>query len=184
MSIDAEKGYNSYLPLRDTFRKQNVSQAMALAQADTLWPREGIVEFHNVHVRYRPNLPPVLKNLDFSVKPCEKIGIVGRTGAGKSTITLCLLRVLELLEGNIIIDGLDIARMSLGELRSKITIILQDPSLYEGTLRENVDPLLEHKDEEILDTLLKCNLKQLLDSRKGLDTEISDSGENLSVGEK
>ena len=83
----------------------------------------------------------VLKGLSFMVEKNEKVGIVGRTGAGKSTITLCILRVLELCAGEILIDGFNIAKLSLQELRSKITIILQDPSLYEGTLRENVDPL-------------------------------------------
>lgn len=88
------------------------------------WPHEGVIEFKNVHAKYRQNLDTVLKGIDITINKNEKIGVVGRTGAGKSTITLCLLRILELYEGEIIIDGVDISKLSLDELRSKITTIL------------------------------------------------------------
>jgi ABC-type multidrug transport system fused ATPase/permease subunit len=92
--------------------------------ASASWPSLGVVEFHEVHAKYRENLPTVLNGVTFSVKAGEKIGVVGRTGAGKSSLTLCLLRILELCGGKILIDGVDISALSLEELRSAITIIL------------------------------------------------------------
>lgn len=94
------------------------------------WPQYGVVVFRNVEARYRDNLDTVLKDISFTIKSKEKIGVVGRTGSGKSTITLCMLRVLELFKGQIVIDGVDISLLSLEELRSKITIILQDSQLF------------------------------------------------------
>ncbi len=100
-----------------------------------LWPNKGRIEFVNLYLKYRQNLPCVLNGINAIINPGEKIGIVGRTGAGKSTITLALLRILEAFEGKILVDGIDIAKIRLDELRSKITIIMQDSSLFDGSIR-------------------------------------------------
>ncbi|KRX07923.1 P-loop containing nucleoside triphosphate hydrolase [Pseudocohnilembus persalinus] len=182
LEIESEQGYRKLLTVRD----QYVNQNLALPKNEQLkkWPHEGVIEFKDVHVKYRKNLDTVLKGVSLTINQTEKVGIVGRTGAGKSTITLCLLRVLELYKGQIIIDGQDISKLSLDELRSKITIILQDPQLFEGKLRQNIDPLNLNSDQEIEETLRKCNLEKIFTERDGLDTHISENGGNLSVGEK
>jgi len=113
------------------------------------WPSKGEIEFKNYSVRYRPDTDMVLKNISFSVEGGQKIGIVGRTGSGKSTICLSLFRILEATEGKILIDGIDITQIGLHRLRSKLTIIPQDPSLVKGTLRYNIDPLSLNNDEQI-----------------------------------
>lgn len=104
------------------------------------WPEQGQLDFVNVSLRYRPSTAIVLKQLTFSVKPREKIGIIGRTGAGKSTIGLALSRIIELFTGSIKIDGVDISQVPLKVLRSKVTVIPQQPILFSGTLRFNLDP--------------------------------------------
>jgi len=113
------------------------------------WPSKGEIEFQNYSVKYRPDTDMVLKNISFSVEGGQKIGIVGRTGSGKSTICLSLFRILEATEGKILIDGIDINHIGLHRLRSKLTIIPQDPSLVKGTLRYNIDPLNLNTDQQI-----------------------------------
>jgi len=113
------------------------------------WPSEGKIEFKDYSVRYRPDTDLVLKDINVSIKGNEKIGIVGRTGSGKSTICLSLFRLLEPSEGQIFIDGIDITKIGLRFLREKITIIPQDPNLVNGTLRYNIDPLKLRSDQEI-----------------------------------
>ncbi|KRX07926.1 P-loop containing nucleoside triphosphate hydrolase [Pseudocohnilembus persalinus] len=183
LSIESEKGFKEFLDKRPELIKQKQPLHNKIPELEN-WPQNGVVEFRDVYVRYRENLETVLNGLSFKVESNQKIGIVGRTGAGKSTITLCILRILELLKGQIIIDGQDISLLSLDELRSKITIILQDPSLFQGTLRKNLDPLGELSDLQLIDTMNKCNLGRFLQEREGLDTQIQDGGGNLSVGEK
>ena len=114
------------------------------------WPTEGIIEFENYSLKYRPETEVVLKNLNFSINSREKIGIVGRTGAGKSTICLALCRIIEAFEGKISIDGVDISKFGLADLRECITIIPQEPTLFEGTLRFNLDPVGTISDLELL----------------------------------
>jgi ATP-binding cassette subfamily C (CFTR/MRP) protein 1 len=104
------------------------------------WPEKGEIEFREVNLKYRPTTEMVLNNLSFIVKPNEKIGIVGRTGSGKSTICISISRIVELFSGKIFIDGVDISTLNLNYLRSKITVIPQDPILFKGTLRYNLDP--------------------------------------------
>jgi len=158
------------------------------------WPSEGQIVFRNYYVRYRPDTEIILKNLNFKIKPHEKIGIVGRTGSGKSTITLCLFRILEPLAGAIYIDGEDITEIGLSKLRSKITIIPQDPTLMEGSLRFNIDPIGKYSDKEI-ETVMKkigfwyiCeNYEKENEGKKnvnGLDMIIKEDGGNISIGEK
>ena len=113
------------------------------------WPAEGRLEFRDVQLRYREGLDLVLKGISFAASPREKIGVVGRTGAGKSSLMLALFRLVELSGGSIIIDGIDISTIGLHDLRSKLSIIPQDPTLFTGTVRSNLDPFNEHSDNEL-----------------------------------
>ena len=122
------------------------------------WPCQGAIQFMNYTTRYRPDLEPVLKDLTFSVQPGERVGIVGRTGAGKSSLALALFRGLEAVEGKIVIDDVDIALIGLQDLREAITIVPQDPTLFTGTVRSNLDPFGLFTDEEIFATLRRVQL--------------------------
>ena len=122
------------------------------------WPSRGAIQFINYTTRYRPDLEPVLKDLTFSVQPGERVGIVGRTGAGKSSLALALFRGLEAVEGKIVIDDIDIALIGLQDLREAITIVPQDPTLFTGTVRSNLDPFGLFTDEEIFATLRRVQL--------------------------
>ena len=149
------------------------------------WPSKGEVEFVKHATRYRPGLDLVLHDISFKIQSKEKIGIVGRTGAGKSSITLSLLRIIEAASGKIIIDGIDISKIGLHDLRSRLTIIPQDPVLFSGTLRFNIDPFDTKSDEEIWKSLDHAHLKEFVSGLdKGLDYEISEGGGNLSVGQR
>jgi ABC-type multidrug transport system fused ATPase/permease subunit len=122
------------------------------------WPSQGAVEFNGYSTRYRPDLDPVLKEVSFSVKAGEKVGIVGRTGAGKSSLALALFRGLEAEKGQILIDGVDIGSIGLRDLREAITIVPQDPTLFTGTLRSNLDPFGLFSDEQIFTALRRVHL--------------------------
>ncbi|NXO28683.1 MRP3 protein, partial [Cisticola juncidis] len=149
------------------------------------WPSKGELEFVNYSVRYRKGLDLVLKGLNLRVHGGEKIGIVGRTGAGKSSMTLCLFRILEAVKGEIKIDGVNISEIGLHDLRSRLTIIPQDPVLFSGTLRMNLDPFNKYSDEEIWKALELSHLKRFVSSQPSmLDYECSEGGENLSVGQR
>ncbi|NXI34942.1 MRP3 protein, partial [Galbula dea] len=149
------------------------------------WPSKGELEFVNYSVRYRKGLDLVLKGLNLQVHGGEKIGIVGRTGAGKSSMTLCLFRILEAVKGEIKIDGVKISDIGLHDLRSRLTIIPQDPVLFSGTLRMNLDPFNKYSDEEIWKALELSHLKRFVSSQPSmLDYECSEGGENLSVGQR
>ncbi|XP_034128600.1 multidrug resistance-associated protein 1 isoform X12 [Drosophila guanche] len=149
------------------------------------WPEEGRVEFQNFQVRYREGLDLVLRGVSFNITGGEKVGIVGRTGAGKSSLTLALFRIIEAAGGRIMIDGVDIAGMGLHMLRSRLTIIPQDPVLFSGSLRMNLDPFEIKTDDEIWKALELAHLKSFVKSLTGgLNQEISEGGENLSVGQR
>ncbi|NWS41791.1 MRP1 protein, partial [Probosciger aterrimus] len=149
------------------------------------WPDRGIIEFVNYKAQYRKDLGLALKDVSFQIQSKEKVGIVGRTGAGKSTLTNCLFRVLEGSEGKIIIDGIDISTIGLHDLRGNLNIIPQDPILFSGTLQSNLDPLGKHSDFELWEVLELCHLKDFVQSLpKKLLHEISEGGENLSVGQR
>ena len=143
----------------------------------------GKINFINYSVKYRPNTPLVLKNLNFEIKPMEKIGVVGRTGSGKSTLCLCLFRILEATEGKITIDDVDISTINLEKLRESITVIPQEPTLIEGTLRENIDPGKKFSDLEIQNAMIEVGLEDAL-REKTLNYKIVEDGINLSIGEK
>uniref|UniRef100_A0A8C4UKV9 MRP1 protein n=1 Tax=Falco tinnunculus TaxID=100819 RepID=A0A8C4UKV9_FALTI len=149
------------------------------------WPDRGIIEFVNYKAQYRKDLGLALDDVSFQTRSKEKVGIVGRTGAGKSTLTNCLFRVLEGSEGKIIIDGIDISTIGLHDLRGNLNIIPQDPILFSGTVQSNLDPLGKHSDLELWEVLELCDLKVFVQSLpKKLLHEISEGGENLSVGQR
>uniref|UniRef100_A0A673W5I6 Canalicular multispecific organic anion transporter 2-like n=1 Tax=Salmo trutta TaxID=8032 RepID=A0A673W5I6_SALTR len=149
------------------------------------WPSQGKVEFLDYSVRYREGLDLVLKNLTLSVVGGEKIGIVGRTGAGKSSMTLCLFRLLEAAGGEITIDGVKISEIGLHDLRSKLTIIPQEPVLFSGSLRMNLDPFDKYNDGEVWKALELSHLNKFVSNQPAkLELECSEGGENLSVGQR
>jgi len=149
------------------------------------WPVDGKVEFRNYSTRYRPELDLVVKNISFTVEGGEKVGIVGRTGAGKSSLTLALFRIIEASEGSITIDGFKLNDIGLLDLRSKLAIIPQEPILFSGTLRFNLDPFDAFTDDDLWETLRHSHLHAFVSSLpKKLEHEISEGGENLSVGQR
>ncbi|XP_070340970.1 ATP-binding cassette sub-family C member 6 isoform X2 [Equus asinus] len=149
------------------------------------WPHGGQIEFWNFGLRHRPELPLAVRGVSFKIHAGEKVGIVGRTGAGKSSLAGGLLRLVEAAEGGIWIDGVPITCVGLHTLRSKITIIPQDPILFPGSLRMNLDMLHEHTDEAIWATLETVQLRALVASLPGqLQYECADQGDDLSVGQK
>ena len=148
------------------------------------WPKNGEIEFKDFSVRYRPGTEIVLKKINFHVQPGEKVGVCGRTGSGKSTICLCLFRILEATEGNIYIDNVDIATIGLDLLRSNLTIIPQDPCLLEGTLKYNIDPFNKNKNEDIIQILKDIGFDYTEPDDKIMDKMIEQNGANLSVGQK
>jgi len=149
------------------------------------WPEHGVVKFENYQTRYREGLDLVLKGIDCNIGRGEKIGIVGRTGAGKSSLTLALFRIVESAGGSISIDGVNISQLGLGKLRSRITIIPQDPVLFAGDMRMNLDPLEQYKDEAVWSALEQAHLKTTIAGLPGgLHFEVTEGGENLSVGQR
>uniref|UniRef100_H2Z8G2 Multidrug resistance-associated protein 1 n=1 Tax=Ciona savignyi TaxID=51511 RepID=H2Z8G2_CIOSA len=149
------------------------------------WPSVGEIKFEDYSTRYRSELDLVVKNINADIKGGEKIGIVGRTGAGKSSLTLALFRIIESVEGCITIDGLNISKIGLQDLRSKLSIIPQDPVLFSGTLRMNLDPFDSYTDEELWNALKHSHLKDfVLGLTLKLEHEVSEGGENLSVGQR
>ncbi|KAG7444868.1 ABC transporter [Guyanagaster necrorhizus] len=162
------------------------------------WPSVGRVELKDVVLSYRPGLPAVLKGISMTIKAGEKIGIVGRTGAGKSSIMTALYRLVELSSGSICIDGVDISTLGLTQLRKSLSIIPQDALLFSGTLRSNLDPFNTHDDAKLWDALKRSYLvdspaKAVTDENSdlstpinkfSLDTVIEDEGVNLSIGQR
>ncbi|XP_047332545.1 ABC transporter C family member 12-like isoform X2 [Impatiens glandulifera] len=149
------------------------------------WPSQGCITFEDVVLRYRPSLPPVLHGLTFHIKSSKKVGIVGRTGAGKSSMLNALFRIVEIERGRIIIDDCDISEIGLTDLRSVLSIIPQTPVLFSGTIRFNLDPFCEHNDADIWEALERARLKDVVRRNVfGLDTEVLEGGENFSVGQR
>lgn len=149
------------------------------------WPSSGSIKFEDVVLRYRPELPPVLHGLSFTVSPSEKVGIVGRTGAGKSSMLNALFRIVELERGKISIDGCDVSKFGLTDLRKVLSIIPQSPVLFSGTVRFNLDPFNEHTDADLWEALERAHLKDVIRKNSfGLAAEVSEGGENFSVGQR
>ncbi|KAF9090660.1 hypothetical protein BGX29_011350 [Mortierella sp. GBA35] len=149
------------------------------------WPSEGAISFKNVSMRYRPELPRVLRDISFDVQAGHKVGVVGRTGAGKSSLIQALFLLSELDAGQILMDGIDTTTLGTGDLRPKIAIIPQDPVLFQGTFRYNLDPLAQHTEQDLWQALETSDLKSYVQSQEGgLDAMVSAQGENLSVGQR
>ncbi|KAJ3708971.1 hypothetical protein LUZ61_012676 [Rhynchospora tenuis] len=149
------------------------------------WPTAGRVELENLKMRYRPDLPLVLHGITCTFEGGHKIGIVGRTGSGKTTLISALFRLVEPAGGKIIIDGLDITRIGLHDLRSRLGIIPQDPILFHGSIRYNLDPLGQFTDQQIWEVLDRCQLKEAVEIKThGLDSLVSQEGTNWSMGQR
>ncbi|KAJ2781309.1 hypothetical protein GGI15_003253 [Coemansia interrupta] len=149
------------------------------------WPEHGSVEFVNYSTRYREDLDLVLRGVSFKVLPKQKVGIVGRTGAGKSSLTLALFRIIEAAGGQILIDGQDISQFGLRDVRSKLSIIPQDPVLFAGTIRRNLDPFGDYSDAEIWNALNHAHLSETIRTKgSGLESEVTQGGDNFSVGQR
>ncbi|XP_060971323.1 ABC transporter C family member 10 [Cannabis sativa] len=150
----------------------------------TSWPNVGKVEISNLQIRYRANSPLVLRGISCTFAGGHKIGIVGRTGSGKTTLVGALFRLVEPTQGTILVDGIDICTIGLHDLRSRFGVIPQDPTLFNGTVRYNLDPLSQHSDHEIWEVLGKCQLKEAIEEKGGLDSSVADDGSNWSMGQR
>lgn len=149
------------------------------------WPDGGAIRLSGIKMRYRDGLPLVLNDINCEIRSCEKIGIVGRTGSGKSSLGVLVWRLVEPTEGTIHIDDVDITQIGLEDLRSRIAVIPQDPVLFVGTVRYNLDPFKEHSDSELWTALERAHLREMVDSLPAqLMAPVAENGENFSVGER
>ncbi|KAJ8452735.1 hypothetical protein Cgig2_005071 [Carnegiea gigantea] len=149
------------------------------------WPSVGKVEICDLQIRYRPGAPLVLRGISCTFEGGNKIGIVGRTGSGKTTLIGALFRLVEPVGGKIVVDHIDICSIGLHDLRSRFGIIPQDPTLFNGTVRFNLNPLAQHTDEEIWEVLGKCQLKDAVQEKEeGLDSLVVEGGSNWSMGQR
>ncbi|XP_017228295.2 ABC transporter C family member 5 [Daucus carota subsp. sativus] len=160
-------------------------QVIEDSQPPPSWPEEGTIELNDLKVRYKENLPLVLHGVSCTFPGRMKIGIVGRTGSGKSTLIQALFRMIEPEGGRIVIDDIDISRIGLHDLRSRLCIIPQDPTLFEGTIRGNLDPLEKHTDSEIWQALDKSQLGEIVRLKEQkLESPVLENGDNWSVGQR
>ncbi|XP_051144858.1 putative ABC transporter C family member 15 [Andrographis paniculata] len=149
------------------------------------WPETGKISFQQLQIRYAEHLPSVLKNITCTFPGRKKVGVVGRTGSGKSTLIQAIFRIVEPREGTIIIDDVDITKIGLQDLRSRLSIIPQDPTMFDGTVRGNLDPLQQYSDTEIWEALDKCQLGDIVREKpEKLESTVVENGENWSVGQR
>ncbi|KAI8621186.1 P-loop containing nucleoside triphosphate hydrolase protein [Chytriomyces sp. MP71] len=148
------------------------------------WPGNGSVSFKNVTMRYSADQPLVIKGVSFDISDKQKVGVVGRTGSGKSSLMQVLFRMVEPESGEVIVDGINTKSLGLTDLRSRLAIIPQDPVLFSGTFRSNLDPFNEHTDSEVWDAVTRAGLKNKVSESHGLEGFIQDGGDNLSVGQR
>ncbi|CAK7349265.1 unnamed protein product [Dovyalis caffra] len=149
------------------------------------WPEVGAICFNDLQIRYAEHLPSVLKNINCTFPGRKKVGVVGRTGSGKSTLIQAIFRIVEPREGSIVIDDVDISKIGLHDLRSRLSIIPQDPTMFEGTVSGNLDPLGQYSDYEIWAALEKCQLGDLVRAKaEKLDSPVVENGENWSMGQR
>ncbi|XP_058743549.1 ABC transporter C family member 8-like [Vicia villosa] len=154
-------------------------------QPPSSWPSKGKIELQGLEVRYRPNAPLVLKGITCTFKEGSRVGVVGRTGSGKSTLISALFRLVEPSSGDILIDGINICSMGLKDLRTRLSIIPQEPTLFKGSIRTNLDPLDMYSDDEIWKAVEKCQLKETISKLPSLlDSSVSDEGGNWSLGQR
>ncbi|XP_031835587.1 putative multidrug resistance-associated protein lethal(2)03659 isoform X2 [Nomia melanderi] len=189
MAVERVLEYTQIAPepnLRDRgkFAKKTDKDVALPANAPKNWPAEGTIKFNQVYMRYAEEDPPVLKGLNIVISAGEKIGIVGRTGAGKSSLISALFRLAK-LDGVIEIDGIDTGSICLEDLRRNISIIPQDPVLFSGTLRRNLDPFNEFSDKALWEVLEEVELKEaIITAGTGLQSRVLDRGSNYSVGQR
>uniref|UniRef100_A0A8B9JEY1 ATP-binding cassette, sub-family C (CFTR/MRP), member 8 n=1 Tax=Astyanax mexicanus TaxID=7994 RepID=A0A8B9JEY1_ASTMX len=164
---------------------ENYEGLLSASQVPEGWPQQGEIQIQNLSVRYDSTLKPVLKNVNAHIKPGEKVGICGRTGSGKSSFSLAFFRMVDTFEGRIIIDDIDIAKLPLQTLRSRFSIILQDPILFSGTIRFNLDPEMKATDSMLWEALEIAQLKPVVKTLPGgLDAMVTEGGENFSQGQR
>ncbi|NXA51711.1 MRP7 protein, partial [Nothocercus julius] len=175
VSVERTEEYTTDIPIEPQDK---------LVQVAADWPSQGHVEFQEVVLAYRAGLPNALDGVSFALYPGEKVGIVGRTGSGKSTLFLALFRMMELKAGRILLDGVDSRLVGLKDLRSRLAIIPQDPFLFSGSIRENLDPQGHHTDSELYQVLEQCHLRDVVLHMGGLDSELGERGKSLSVGQR
>uniref|UniRef100_A0A8B9HD58 ATP-binding cassette, sub-family C (CFTR/MRP), member 10 n=1 Tax=Astyanax mexicanus TaxID=7994 RepID=A0A8B9HD58_ASTMX len=171
VSVERTEEYSTNIPLEP----QHCSTAVS---------KHGRVEFRGAVMAYRPGLPNALDGVSMAMLPGERVGVVGRTGSGKSSLFLALFRMVELNQGQILLDGKDIGQVGLSQLRSKLAIIPQDPFLFSSSVRENLDPSGHYIDQRLLDALEQCHLTDVVQRIGGLDAEVGERGKSLSVGQR
>ncbi|CAI9738034.1 resistance-associated 1-like isoform X1 [Octopus vulgaris] len=182
---DLEANIVSVERIREYCNIENEAAWVTDHRPDPSWPQEGNIDFENFDLRYRPGLELVLKGITCHIKGGEKIGIVGRTGAGKSSLTVSLFRLIEGAGGTIVIDNEPIDKLGLHDLRSRITILPQEPVLFSGSLRSNLDPLDQFSDADLWKALEVVHLKPFVEELSTkLDYECGENGSNLSVGQR
>uniref|UniRef100_A0A8D0A648 ATP-binding cassette, sub-family C (CFTR/MRP), member 12 n=1 Tax=Sander lucioperca TaxID=283035 RepID=A0A8D0A648_SANLU len=183
-STEVEARFNSVERLQEYITPE-APRHIKEAQVPKDWPKSGTITFQDYKMRYRENTPIVLNGLNFLIRAGEKLGIVGRTGSGKSSLGVALFRLVEPAAGTILIDGVDIMGIGLQDLRSKLSIIPQDPVLFIGTVQYNLDPFNSYNDEEIWKALEKTYMKDSISRLEGkLQAPVLENGENFSVGER
>ncbi|CAL5046453.1 unnamed protein product [Urochloa decumbens] len=148
------------------------------------WPTEGRIEFVHVTLRYKPELPPALDDVSFLIESGMQVGIIGRTGAGKSSVLNALFRLVPTCNGRILVDGIDVAKVAVRELRAHFAVVPQSPFLFDGSLRENLDPFNTKTDLRVWEVLEKCHMKGEIESIGGLDIHVKESGASFSVGQR
>uniref|UniRef100_A0A8D0GZU4 ATP binding cassette subfamily C member 8 n=1 Tax=Sphenodon punctatus TaxID=8508 RepID=A0A8D0GZU4_SPHPU len=164
---------------------ENYEGLLSPSQIPQNWPDSGEIQIQNLSVRYDSTLKPVLKHVNAHISPGRKIGICGRTGSGKSSFSLAFFRMVDTFEGRIVIDGIDIAKLPLQTLRSRLSIILQDPILFSGTIRFNLDPEKKCTDSMLWEALEIAQLKHVVKALPGgLDAIVTEGGENFSQGQR
>ena len=181
MNVKPEIGYKGLNLLEKALKAGN---EIKVDTSKLTWPSSGQLVINNLSLRYRKDLPYVIRNLDLIVDSGTKVGIVGRTGAGKTTLIFAIFRTFDDYKGEVVIDGKEIREVDLKLLRYTMTIIPQDPYLFEDTLRNNLDPMEQFRDAEIQSILEDVDLWSKFNSQKGLRTQIEKGGSNLSQGEK
>jgi ATP-binding cassette, subfamily C (CFTR/MRP), member 1 len=185
MSVEAVVALNAVERMRHYQVLEQEAPRRLDSDPGATWPRDGRIEFRKVVLRYRDDLPPVLRSLSAIVYPGENIGVVGRTGAGKSSLIMALFRIVELHSGSILIDNVDIAGIGLARLREAMSIIPQDPVLFSGTIRSNIDPIGAARDHELWDALDRVSLRSTIAKLQGgLNAPVVEDGANFSVGQR
>ncbi|XP_024633050.1 ABC transporter C family member 13 isoform X1 [Medicago truncatula] len=148
------------------------------------WPNQGVIEFQHVTLKYMPSLPAALCNISFKIEGGTQVGIIGRTGAGKSSVLTALFRLTPICAGSITVDGMDIQNIPVRELRTHLAIVPQSPFLFEGSLRDNLDPFKTNDDSKIWDALEKCHVKEEVEAAGGLNVLVKEGGMSFSVGQR